>query len=133
MMTEARRVKQMRQLREELERCELRLCELQAERSANETLGDLADQAEVTDAMRPWLRAQYEAQRGTLREAICLCESGRYGICAICAHAIEWGRLKAIPSARLCITCQQASDRRSAAVPKSAHRTCTHRRKAWTP
>lgn len=38
---------------------------------------------------------------------------GRYGVCESCGEAIGYARLLAYPSARRCLTCQQAAEARS--------------------
>lgn len=52
--------------------------------------------------------------------------SGSYGECNRCAEPIAPERLKAIPSAEMCVQCQQAEDRtnefRVAAAPKAKDR-----------
>jgi DnaK suppressor protein len=35
---------------------------------------------------------------------------GSFGICAACARPIPFGRLKALPAARLCIACEEAEE-----------------------
>ena len=40
-------------------------------------------------------------------------KNGKYGICRACGQEIAEGRLKAIPYATLCITCQTKADRQN--------------------
>lgn len=47
------------------------------------------------------------------QEALERIASGSYGKCARCRHQISPERLKAMPSARMCVPCQAASDRRN--------------------
>lgn len=36
---------------------------------------------------------------------------GSFGVCAACARPIPFGRLRALPAARLCIACEEAEER----------------------
>jgi DnaK suppressor protein len=47
-----------------------------------------------------------------VREALASLEGGEYGICEDCAGSISPKRLDALPWARVCVTCQEARDRR---------------------
>ena len=50
----------------------------------------------------------------TLKEvnrALARCVGGTYGVCEGCGEAISAGRLKAIPWARYCVTCQELRSR----------------------
>ena len=49
--------------------------------------------------------------REDLRRAFDLLEEGRYGICEDCEESIAPARLKAIPWARRCVSCQEVRDR----------------------
>jgi DnaK suppressor protein len=63
-----------------------------------------------------------EAASGQLREtqaALRRIEDGTFGICLACEQQIDVRRLTALPSAALCIRCQQESDCRCGA--KSGH------------
>src|SRR5262245_14740994 len=43
--------------------------------------------------------------------------TGTYGVCEICARAIPFGRLRAIPTARLCVVCEEITERTAQAAP----------------
>ena len=50
----------------------------------------------------------------TLKEvnnALARCAGGNYGVCEGCGEEISAGRLKAIPWARYCVTCQELRSR----------------------
>ena len=50
----------------------------------------------------------------TLREiegALARCAGGTYGVCEACSEEISPNRLKAIPWARYCVTCQELRSR----------------------
>ncbi len=58
-----------------------------------------------------------EAEQQELRDidaALQKIEQGTFGECEVCAGTIGYGRLSAIPFARLCIECQRAEERESA-------------------
>ena len=63
-----------------------------------------AERAEVLSLVEE-LRAVYAEVIGAL-ESI---EAGTYGTCANCGKAIPVERLEALPTARLCVDCKQAS------------------------
>jgi len=49
--------------------------------------------------------------RDDVRRAFDLMEEGTYGICEDCQESIAPARLKAIPWARCCVSCQEMRDR----------------------
>lgn len=49
--------------------------------------------------------------RDDLRHAFDLMQEGAYGICEDCEESIPAARLKAIPWARCCVSCQEMRDR----------------------
>jgi len=49
--------------------------------------------------------------RDDLRHAFELIENGSYGVCEDCEGSIAPARLKAIPTARCCVRCQELRDR----------------------
>ena len=58
-----------------------------------------------------------ESEQQELRDidaALAKLENGAFGECETCGRAIGYGRLNAIPFARLCIECQRAEERESA-------------------
>lgn len=46
-------------------------------------------------------------------DAITRMESGDYGVCETCEEPIDVARLEVLPTARLCTTCAEASERRA--------------------
>lgn len=44
-----------------------------------------------------------------IRDAIARLDDGTYGTCQICCSAVEWERLEAVPSTRLCWQCHSAT------------------------
>lgn len=90
-------------------------------------LGSSDDPAELVFGLFERERNQsiLETLRRLLRQnqdALDRISSGSYGQCAHCGEAIAPERLKAIPSAEMCVQCQQAEDRanefRVAVAPK---------------
>jgi DnaK suppressor protein len=74
----------------------------------------------VEDEMRDLEYSHRDALRRRLREtdeAIGRLKAGTYGNCAVCGERINPKRLAADPAAVLCLTCQTASEGRSA-IPK---------------
>lgn len=47
-----------------------------------------------------------------LNEAIQTIESGKYGICKTCQHEIPFERLKAVPGALYCVSCDSSKPKR---------------------
>ena len=60
--------------------------------------------------LREQLRWREREER--IRVARAALEAGTYGICADCGSAIPEGRLRALPDAIRCVSCQTAFDRR---------------------
>ncbi len=48
----------------------------------------------------------------SVRNALGRMEAGTYGVCEKCGASIDTGRLKAMPTATLCITCKEAEEYR---------------------
>jgi DnaK suppressor protein len=46
-----------------------------------------------------------------VNSALARCAGGTYGVCEGCGEGISTGRLKAIPWARCCVTCQELRSR----------------------
>jgi len=44
-----------------------------------------------------------------IKDAIARLDEGSYGTCQICCAAVEWERLEAVPSTRLCWQCHSAT------------------------
>jgi RNA polymerase-binding transcription factor DksA len=66
--------------------------------------------------------------REELRRAFDSMESGTYGVCEDCEEGIAPARLKAIPWARCCVSCQEMRDREvneKAVFPEAARRLGT--------
>ncbi|MCP4198225.1 MAG: TraR/DksA family transcriptional regulator [Proteobacteria bacterium] len=57
------------------------------------------------------LRHNTERRLSQVKQALRRLEAGHYGICEGCSEFINVERLLAAPHARLCITCQQISER----------------------
>jgi DnaK suppressor protein len=68
-----------------------------------------------TDYMEQEKNFYYASQEGhylrSLDEALERIERGEYGICEMCGDLIGEKRLKAVPSARLCIKCKSESEK----------------------
>lgn len=58
------------------------------------------------------LRQTLERQLEQVKKALERFERGTYGECLDCGEEIDFARLKAIPSASLCIDCMQRRERR---------------------
>lgn len=77
-----------------------------------------ADELEQTEALNRrdiHLRAQHR-QRLTLsevRDALARLDEGSYGICLECEELIHPRRLAALPSAPLCLPCQEKADQQA--------------------
>jgi DnaK suppressor protein len=54
-----------------------------------------------------------ELRLNTIESALERLDEGSYGVCADCGADIPPGRLKALPFATLCVSCQSVFDRRS--------------------
>jgi DnaK suppressor protein len=77
-----------------------------------ETSADTLDQIENT-ASRNLAARQLELRSNRLRElraALKRIETGDYGVCLECESEIGVKRLKAVPWARCCISCQELAD-----------------------
>jgi DnaK suppressor protein len=77
-----------------------------------------AEEKSVADFVREMEFAIVEMKAETLGridEAIQRVEEGTYGTCADCGREIAEARLKALPFATLCVSCQEAEESRAAA------------------
>lgn len=75
--------------------------------------GDFLDDA-ATGAACGVLARLEERDRRVLTEidaAEARLATGVYGLCEMCARAIPFGRLRAIPAARLCVVCEEITER----------------------
>jgi DnaK suppressor protein len=93
-------------------------------RQVRETVPAVADEVQdaeersVADFVREMEFAIVEMKAETLEridEAIQRLEDGTYGTCAECGTEIVEARLKALPFATLCVSCQEAEEARAAA------------------
>ncbi len=77
------------------------------------THGDSADVAygDNEQEMHSQLAALESRELRRLERAIEAIDEGRYGTCEYCQAKISLARLKAIPDATACITCQQLHER----------------------
>ena len=61
-----------------------------------------------------WNLSLRESLEETLRlvdEALARFDDSTYGVCGDCGQGIEWGRLKTIPYASLCVECARRRER----------------------
>lgn len=78
------------------------------EKPNNEPSGDIYDQAS-NERDRELLLLLGDREREKIRsidEALLRLDEGEYGICEDCEEEIPFGRLKAMPFARLCVKCK---------------------------
>jgi DnaK suppressor protein len=103
-------------------------------RQVRETVPAVADEVQdaeersVADFVREMEFAIVEMQSETLQkidEAIQHLEAGTYGTCAECGTEIVAARLKALPFATLCVSCQERDEARTAAERAATTRTST--------
>ena len=98
---------------------ELEYCKRELEKSLSEAAGEsstysfhMADQG--TDAQEREKTFMFAARQGkyiqTLEAAIERIENGTYGVCSKCGDQISEGRLRAVPTAKLCINCKSAGE-----------------------
>jgi DnaK suppressor protein len=74
---------------------------------------DLSEQA-VLDEDNEQLAALDEAalaEINAIKATLALIENNTYGTCTNCGHTVSAGRLDALPTAALCITCANDADR----------------------
>jgi RNA polymerase-binding protein DksA len=75
--------------------------------------GDFLDDA-ATDIACRLLASLEERDRRVLAEIDAAEErlsSGTFGVCDLCARPIPFSRLRALPTARLCVACEQTAER----------------------
>lgn len=63
------------------------------------------------------LTARKKEKRAAIEEALEKAQKGTYGICEECGSKIERARLKAMPLAKFCISCQQDVEREGRSQP----------------
>jgi DnaK suppressor protein len=109
-------------LEEDLSRLEADIAELSKKErdSLSEASGEnayrdhMADQGSATFEREMDMSFE-ESEREALddvRAAIARIEAGTYGVCSRCGAEIPHGRLEAMPTASLCITCKEAEESR---------------------
>ena len=76
--------------------------------------GDMADlTTEIAEREQLLRLAEHDRERLRLiDEALEMVDNGQYGTCNECGVAIPEPRLKALPTASLCVTCQATVERR---------------------
>lgn len=76
--------------------------------------GDMADVTTAISEREHMLRlAEHEMERlRQIEEALEMADSGQYGLCSECGEHIPDLRLKALPTAHLCLACQSLVERR---------------------
>jgi DnaK suppressor protein len=83
------------------------------EETTEELTQDIADKA-VSSYTREFLYSLSDADRSTLvqiDEALARIEEGIYGSCTNCGQPMNEKRLTAVPWARLCVDCQELSEK----------------------
>jgi RNA polymerase-binding transcription factor len=83
------------------------------EETTEELTQDIADKA-VSSYTREFLYSLSDTDRSTLvqiDEALTRIEEGIYGACTNCAQPLNEKRLTAVPWARLCVDCQELSEK----------------------
>jgi RNA polymerase-binding transcription factor DksA len=58
------------------------------------------------------LQGQEKHELDEITDALARLESGTYGVCQGCGHAVPLARLRALPAARHCLGCQARQERR---------------------
>jgi DnaK suppressor protein len=79
-------------------------------------IGDEGDRADTerTHEVSILISARDKEKLGAIEEALEKIQEGTYGVCEDCGDEIGWGRLKAMPLAKLCITCQSRLEKEMA-------------------
>ena len=80
---------------------------------------DIGDEGDRADTERNHevsilLSARDKEKLGAIEEALEKIREGTYGVCEDCGDEIGWGRLKAMPLAKLCVTCQSRLEKETA-------------------
>ena len=97
---------QRRELLAEYEQC---CAELQSEAVGGSAEEDVAAQSHFSAAD---ILSHLRRDIREIEEALERLKHGSYGLCAECGRPIAANRLKAIPTARRCMDCQQGNERR---------------------
>jgi RNA polymerase-binding protein DksA len=69
-------------------------------------------QEEAVEVALTALDEQGRREMEAIQAALDRIDAGTYGICEICDQTISVGRLTAMPTARLCVACQERLERR---------------------
>ena len=82
---------------------------LQASMENNTRQGDMADQASGNNEVHIQLKLKQTDAKilQAIEEALERIQKGTYGVCRDCGEPIAEARLRAIPWARVCITCKE--------------------------
>ena len=82
---------------------------LQASMENNTRQGDMADQASGNNEVHIQLKLKQTDAKilRAIEEALGRIDRGTYGVCRDCGEPIAEARLRAIPWARVCITCKE--------------------------
>ena len=75
--------------------------------------GDRAD-AERTHEVSILISARDKEKLRAIEEALEKIREGTYGVCEDCGDEIGWGRLQAMPLAKLCVTCRSRLEKEMA-------------------
>jgi len=89
--------------------------ESQSEASGENVYRDhMADQGSATfeRELDMTLEENERFELSEVRAALARMEAGTYGVCASCGVEISEGRLEAVPTASLCMTCKTAEETR---------------------
>jgi DnaK suppressor protein len=109
---------QLGELRQELDRLKAGLEEILRDSEAGARPVDLEEpigRLSRMDAMqqREMARSNLSAHKRRLEsveEAISAFDEGVYGLCILCDQAVSYARLKAIPEAATCLSCQERQE-----------------------
>jgi len=79
-------------------------------------IGDEGDHADIerTHEFSILISGRDKERLVAIEEALEKIREGAYGVCEDCGDEIGWGRLKAMPLAKLCVTCQSHLEKETA-------------------
>jgi DnaK suppressor protein len=79
-------------------------------------IGDEGDRADTdrTHEVSILISARDKGKLAAIEEALEKIREGTYGVCEDCGDEIESGRLKAMPLAKFCVTCQSRLEKEAA-------------------
>lgn len=97
-------------------------------------IGDLVDQAgdERERELSLLLTSREKEKLLAINEALEKIDEGTYGICEECGEKIGVGRLKVMPLAKLCVTCQSKLEEEQS-IQKKTEEDLTYRGLAFAP